>query len=157
MTHGIFTNTYISAEEKIKINRSDRRRCPTPIISRYTLYGGQRKTARRAEDKIEHIFVDLYSSRLLAIVMSLLVLSCLDAYLTLSLIGTGRVIEANPVMAFFLDYGFVPFTLIKFIITSTCIIILCVLKNVKITRICLPCAINVYVFVVVYELYLFMI
>ncbi len=157
MTYSIVTNKYISAEENIKINRSDRRRYPTPTISRYTFYGGQRKTVRRAEDKIEHIFVDLYSSRLLAIVMSLLILSCLDAYLTLSLIGTGRVIEANPVMAFFLDYGFVPFTSIKFMITSTCIVILCMLKNVKITRICLPCAINVYVLVVIYELYLFLI
>ncbi len=144
-------------EEKDKRILSDRRACPTPIISRYTFFGGQRKAIRREEDKKKYLFVDLYSTRLLIVVISLLILSCLDAYLTLTLIEKGRVVEANPLMAFFLDYGILPFTIIKFVITALSLTILCLLKNVYTTRICLPIAIKIYLLVIAYELYLFVI
>ena len=136
-------------------NLPDRRVCPTPVFSRYTLFGGQRKTIRRALDKKKHIFVDLYSTRLLVAVLSLLCLSCLDAFLTLSLIETGNVVEGNPVMAYFLDYGIMPFTTAKFIITAIALTVLVIFKNVKITRYTLPLAIKIYIAIVVYELYLF--
>lgn len=135
----------------------DRRKGPTPIISRYTFYGGRRKSVRREGEGKTFIYVDLYSTRLLIAVMSLLLLSCLDAYLTLELIGKGHVVEANPLMAFFLDYGPTPFTVVKFVITAVCLIILCLFKNVRVTRICLPFAIKMYLLVIAYELYLFMI
>lgn len=135
----------------------DRRKCPTPIISRYTFYGGRRKSIRRKRDKKTIIYVDLYSTRLMMAVLSLLLLSCLDAYLTLELIAKGHVVEANPIMAFFLDYGTTPFTVVKFVITACCLIILCLFKNVKITRICLPFALKMYMIVIAYEFYLFMI
>ncbi len=136
---------------------SDRRSRPTPIISRYTLYGGHRKTVRRDEDKKDHIHVDLYSTRLLIAVTTLLLLSCLDAFLTLELISKGHAVEANPIMAYFLDYGTTPFAVVKFIITVFCLTILCLFKNVKITRLSLPFAIKMYLIVVIYEFYLFMI
>lgn len=134
----------------------DRRKCPTPIISKYTFYGGRRKSVRREREKKVFIYVDLYSTRLLIAVMSVLLLSCLDAYLTLELIGKGHVVEANPIMAFFLNYGTTPFTVVKFTITAFCLIILCLFKNVKVTRICLPFAIKMYILVIAYEFYLFM-
>jgi hypothetical protein len=134
---------------------SDRRKCPTPIISRYTFIGGRRKIIRREEDKRRYLFVDLYSTRLLIAVLSLLFLSCLDAYLTLTLIEKGSVVEANPVMAYFLNHGILPFTIIKFTITAVSLIILCVFKNVYITRISLPFAIKIYVIIIAYEFYLF--
>lgn len=135
----------------------DRRKCPTPIISRYTFYGGRRRSIRRKEEKKTFIYVDLYSTRLLVAVASLLILSCLDAYLTLELISRGHVVEANPIMAFFLDYGPTPFTVVKFMITAVCLIILCLFKNVKVTRICLPFAIKMYLVIIAYEIYLFLI
>jgi hypothetical protein len=135
----------------------DRRRGPTPIIGRYTLWGGRRRKARRDGDKKDHIFVDLYSTRLLVAVLFLLSLSCLDAFLTLELINKGVVYEANPVMAFFLDKGVFQFSLIKFTITSLSLIVMCLLKNVNITRICLPVIINIYLIVVGYELYLYIV
>jgi hypothetical protein len=135
----------------------DRRKDPTPIISRFTFIGGRRKTVRRDTDKKEHIYVDLYSTRLLIAVVFLLILSCLDAFLTLQLIKKGSAVEANPLMAYVLNYGTTPFTVIKFSITAFSLTILCLFKNVKITRLCLPFAIKMYVLVVIYELYLFMI
>lgn len=151
------TRSISSHSSKDKRSFTDRRRCPTPIISRYTFYGGRRKTVRRDEDKSINIYVDLYSTRLLIAVMFLLILSCLDAFLTLELIDKGRVIEANPLMAFFLEYGTTPFTVIKFVITAFCLVILCLFKNVRITRLCLPFALKMYLLVVIYELYLFII
>jgi hypothetical protein len=135
---------------------TDRRNSPTPIISKYTFSGGRRKTIRRKSDKKTHIFVDVYSTRLLIAVLSLLALSSLDACLTLALIEKGTVVEANPVMAFLLDYGVLPFSLIKFVITAMALIVLCLLKNVRITRIGLPVAIKIYLAVIIYEIYLYM-
>jgi len=151
------TSANISTGHRNNRHILDRRKCPTPIISKYTFHGGRRKNVRRGEEKKQFIYVDLYSTRLLIAVMSLLVLSCLDAYLTLELIGKGHVVEANPIMAFFLDYGTTPFTVVKFVTTAFCLIILCLFKNVKITRICLPFAIKMYILVICYEIYLFMI
>lgn len=147
------TNSDTICDRKIP----DRRSCPTPIISRYTFRGGRRKTIRRKCDKKRCIFVDIYSTRLLVAVMSLLVLSCMDAYLTLSLIEKGSVVEANPVMAFFLDQGVFAFSLVKFTVTGLALMILCLCKNVNITRIGLPVAIKIYLAVIIYEIYLFMI
>ncbi len=135
---------------------SDRRKRPTPIMSRYTVVGGKRQTIRRDEDKKKHLFVDLYSTRLLVVVILLLGLSCLDAFLTLELIDKGKVVEANPIMAYFLEYGILPFTVIKFTITASALMVLCVFKNVNITRIGIPLAIKVYLLVIGYEFYLFM-
>lgn len=136
---------------------TDRRRFPTPIFSRYTVLGGRRKTVRRAADKKKHVFVDLYSTRLLVAVMSMLLLSCIDAGFTLSLIHKGKVVEANPFMAFLMNYGVLPFTIAKFTITASALVILCLFKNVNITRISLPIAVKVYIAIVAYEVYLFFI
>lgn len=133
----------------------DRRRCPTPIFSRYTVWDGKRKTIRREAEKKKHLFVDLYSTRLLIAVLALLCLSCLDAFMTLSLIETGNVVEANPLMAFFLDYGIMPFTIGKFMITASALTVMVVFKNVRITRYSLPIAIKIYIGIVIYEIYLF--
>ncbi|MBI5741118.1 MAG: hypothetical protein HZA16_10400 [Nitrospirae bacterium] len=135
----------------------DRRKCPTPVISRYTFWGGRRKTIRRESEKKTSYFVDIYSTRLLVAVLVLLSLSCVDAFLTLSLIEKGRVVEANPIMAFFLDLGVFHFSMVKFVITAIALIVLCLFKNVNITRIALPVAIKIYLAVIIYEIYLYMI
>ena len=138
-------------------NQSDRRKTPTPVISKFTISGGQRKTIRRDYDKGTHLFVDLYSTRLFIAVLVLLLLSCFDAYMTLTLIDRGTVYEANPFMAYFLDHGIFHFTAVKLIITIASICILCLFKNVRLTRIGLPLAINIYILIVVYEFYIFLI
>lgn len=141
-----------NAEKRVS---TDRRNRPTPIMSRYTFYGGQRKVIRRGKESKKHIYVDLYSTRLLIAAISLLILSCLDAFLTLELIGNGSVVEANPLMAILLNHSETLFAITKFTITATALTVLVLFKNVKITRICLPCAIKMYILVIAYELYLF--
>ena len=138
-------------------NTADRRRSPTPIVSKYTFHGGRRKTIRRDYDKKNHIFVDLYSTRLFIAVLALLILSCFDAFMTLTLIDRGSVYEANPLMAYFLDQGIMHFTAAKLFITIACLAILCLFKNVRLTRIGLPVAIKIYIMIVAYEFYIFLI
>jgi len=142
-------------EKRCQRTQKDRRCSPTPAISKYTLCGGRRKTIRRECEKKTHIFVDLYSTRLLAVILFLLALSCIDAWLTLALLEKGAVVEANPFMALFLNYGILPFSLIKFVVTAVALLVLCVLKNVRITRIALPIAINIYLAVIIYEIYIY--
>jgi hypothetical protein len=134
---------------------ADRRRDPTPIFSRYTFWGGNRKTIRRGADEKKHLFVDIYSARLFIAVLSLICLSCLDGFLTLLLIEEGSVIEANPIMAYFLGYGAIPFTLFKFNITALALTVMVLFKNVRITKYCLPLIISVYIAIIIYELYLY--
>ena len=88
-------------------------------------------------------------------VLSLICLSCLDGFLTLSLIESGKVVEANPIMAYFLEYGVLPFILFKYIITALAITVLTLFKNVRITRLSLPFAIKIYFAIIIYEFYLY--
>ena len=130
----------------------DRRRRPTPIISRYTFFRGRRKTVRRNADRTRHIFVDQYGPGLLVVFIAILLLSLIDATMTLHLIDEGIVEEANPVMAYFLRYGSLSFFLAKCALTMFAIAILCVLKNVRIVRhIVIPVTIVMYLAIIFYE------
>jgi len=145
-----------SFEESCSRGLSDRRHRPTPVISRFTFGSGRRKTVRRAAEKRSHLFVDLYSARLLVLVATIITLSCIDAYLTLILVEKGKVIEANPLMATLLSYGVFPFIFVKFIVTASALLVLCLFKNARITRISLPLALKIYLCVIVYEVYLYL-
>jgi hypothetical protein len=145
-----------SFDEECDRDLSDRRQRPTPLISRHTFGGGRRKTVRRTSEKKTHLFVDLYSARLLFIVATVISLSCIDAYLTLMLIEKGKVIEANPFMAALLLHGVFPFILVKFTVTASALLVLCLFKNARITRISLPLAATIYLCVIAYEIYIYM-
>lgn len=147
----------------------DRRKIPTPAISRYTLVGGRRRTLRREYDAGRCLFVDQHSTWLFAALMMLLVLSLADTWLTLILIDKGKAIEANPIMAFYLEHGIVTFITTKFLMTAMFLTIFCLFQNyyvrsfclikrayenVYITRKSLPLVLKLYLLVVVYECYL---
>jgi hypothetical protein len=131
---------------------SDRRKRPTPFISRYSFTGGQRKIIRRGEDKKKYIFVDLYSTRLFATLLFLLILNVSDSYFTLALVRENIAVEINPLMAFFLGYGSTPFISAKFLIPAVPVFILCICKNRPMTKILLPLAIFFYLLIILYEL-----
>ncbi len=131
---------------------TDRREGPTPILSRYSFAGGCRKTIRRESDKEKFFFVDRYSIKLLITLLFLFLLSCIDAYLTLALIEKNMIVEANPVMAFYLDHGNMFFISAKFFITAVSIVILCICMNVSVVKIALPSAVIIYLLVIMYEL-----
>lgn len=73
----------------------DRRRRPTPAISRYTFFG-RRRGRRRTEDP-PYYYVDRLGSEVWLILLSILLFQILDARLTLSHLRRGGE-ELNPIM-----------------------------------------------------------
>ena len=134
---------------------SDRRKRPNHLINRYTLIGGRRKAIRRETDKKKHfLLIDYYSPRLLIVLLSILLLSYVDAYLTLALIKTNIIVEVNPSMAFHLEQGVMPFILNKFFLTAGSLIILCLFQNNYIAKKGLKFILTVYIAIITYQLYL---
>ena len=64
-----------------------------------------------------------YPTRLLAYILIILLLSCLDAFFTLHLLDIGAA-ETNPVMAFFLCFGPTVFMIVKYGITAVCVLVI---------------------------------
>ena len=136
----------------------DRRR-DTKAHFKYFLVNGRRESARREEDKARYFFFDRYNQRMFAAITAILMLSIFDALLTLILIERGSS-ELNPVMAYFLEYGPLPFIISKYLLTSIGIVILLIFKNVLINKINMYthslfiCVIFTFSTVIVWELFL---
>ncbi len=133
---------------------SDRRKRPNYLMNRYTFIGGRRKTIRREIDKKNLVLLDYYSPSLLIILLSILLLSYVDAYLTLVLVKTNIIVEANPSMAFHLEQGEMPFIFNKFFLTAGPLIILCLFQNNYIAKKGLKFILTVYIAIITYQLYL---
>ena len=96
---------------------------------RSLLFGGKRETIRRYEDRQRAFLLDQYHQSLFGVIVIILLLSVVDAILTLFLINHGA-IEVNPIMAFYLDFGPYTFLSVKYGLTSVGLLILLVFKNI---------------------------
>lgn len=105
----------------------DRRQPGLPRL-RFLMLGGRRRAARRSADSRGVVLLDRYSPRLFAAMMGILVLSLLDAGLTLFLIQHGAA-EINPVMNYFLRQGPVVFMIAKYLLTSMAVVIFVLLAH----------------------------
>jgi hypothetical protein len=139
-------------EESERRHLSDRRKSPTPFISRYTFIGGRRKTIRRCSDRKKYIFVDIYSPQLLLMLLLLLILNISDCYLTLILITENVAVEVNPIMSFYLKLGNISFLSAKLFFTIVPLFTFCICKNFSITKASLITAIIIYLSLIMYEL-----
>jgi hypothetical protein len=110
----------------------DRRRRALPPL-RYLITGGRRRAVRRREDSHRIVLLDRYSPKLFAAIIGILVLSLLDAVLTLYLIEHGSS-ELNPVMDYFLRKGPLIFTVAKYLLTCIAVLIFLVLANSVVPR-----------------------
>jgi hypothetical protein len=126
---------------------------------KYLLFNGRRERFRREEDRRKVFFFDRYNPKLFAAITAILMLSVFDALLTLVLIANGSS-ELNPVMAYFLQHGLLPFIVAKYLLTSGGVVILLIFKNVILTktqiraRSLFPAVIIAFVAVIVWELFL---
>lgn len=123
------------------------------------LFSGKREHARRRTDRSRTVYFDRYNPVTRWFVVSILVLSVMDAFLTIMLIRNGAV-ELNPVMAYYLAMGPQTFILIKYALTSLSVFILLVYSSVVLRglqihlRSVFPLIITAFASVVVWELYL---
>jgi len=126
---------------------------------KYLLFNGRRERSRRDEDRGKAFIFDLYNQKLFLAITAILVLSILDAVLTLVVIQRGAR-ELNPVMAYFLEHGTLIFIVAKYVLTSIGVLILLIFKNVFLTKIKIythslfPCVIFVFLTVIAWELFL---
>jgi hypothetical protein len=113
--------------------RSDRRRRATRMWSRHSLFGGRRRTVRRADER-DGAFVDVHGPRLFALVMVIVALNLLDAWFTLLFLSHGGR-ELNPVVQSVLDFGHPwPFLLMKTLGIGCACAFLTLTKNFRSAR-----------------------
>jgi hypothetical protein len=82
----------------------------------------RRHQLRRGEDA-EMLFIDWHHPWLFFLAVGTMIMSCVDAFMTLQLIEHGMY-EANPVMAAVLGQGATTFAVTKMLMTGTSILIL---------------------------------
>jgi len=104
------------------------RRGTSRLTLRSLIWGGRRETIRRREDRQKWTYVDRYQQSLFGVIVIILLLSVVDAILTLLLIGHGAA-EINPVMAFYLDLGPYAFLFVKYALTSAGLVVLVLFRG----------------------------
>lgn len=111
---------------------ADRRRHSWRTLTYCGLHGrGRRHQARRQQ---HDYYLDRYEHSLVMIGILVLLLSCLDALLTLNLIGKGAY-EANYVMARLLDIGVRPFVVAKIALTAGGVLFLLMHAHFRVLRV----------------------
>jgi hypothetical protein len=110
----------------------DRRRRPTAMFSRYTLFGGRRKACRRTHER-QGAFVDQHGPVLFAVITSIVALNFLDAFFTALFLSHGGQ-EMNPVIDWLLGFGLWPFLIGKSLGIGVCVAFLTLTKNFAVSR-----------------------
>jgi hypothetical protein len=101
---------------------ADRRSKKLSSFSRYWLTG-RRAGIRRKEDRQKPWRLDQYSSRMFAVILSIVGLSVLDAMFTLELVDRGAG-EVNPIMAYYLERGPFVFFCTKYLLTFASVLVI---------------------------------
>jgi hypothetical protein len=112
-----------------KRNFLDRRRQPTPLFSRYILWG-RRKLLRRKEDQENGGYVDRYGPRLLFFLLLVVGLNVLDSFFTMIILENGGW-EVNPIVRSAIETYGDHFWFWKFMLVSVNLIILCLHSKFK--------------------------
>jgi hypothetical protein len=128
----------------------DRRKQPTPGLSRYAFFG-LRKGFRRAGDQQQGGYVDRYSARLLFVVTLILGLNILDALFTMMIIDLSGV-EVNPVVLSVMHLYGDQFWIWKFGIVSFSLVLLCLHSRFGRVRPAVAGACLFYLVVVAYQI-----
>lgn len=116
-----------------------------------SLFSGRREMNRRAADPQSGYYVDVYSSRLFAVLVLIVVFSLLDAVCTYTYVTTGTGRELNPIMEVLLDQGASAFFPYKFVLTALGVIVLCLHKNFSLVRSMISLIFFLYVLVTLYH------
>jgi hypothetical protein len=139
-------------EEADKRNFIDRRKEPTPALSRYTFLG-RRKCFRRKADQQIGGYVDHYSSTLFLFLVSIIGLNVLDAFLTMLILEVGGC-ELNPFVRSVMDLYGEKFWFWKYAIVSLSILLLCLHSRFRRVKTIIVGISYVYIIVVLYHVYL---
>ena len=129
----------------------DRRNRPTPVLSRYSFFGGRRGIGGQSGSS----YYDRYPTCAWVVLTSFLLLNILDAHFTLIYIQRGGE-EANPIAAGLLDIGMWSFIGIKAFGVGLGAVIFCILNDFKNARIGVFAALVFYQLLFFYHLSLYL-
>lgn len=143
------------AEEERR--RGPDRRIRDPLLAdwRYAFRGRRRGPRRDGEDGHS----DVYDPRLLLTTAAVLVLSTLDAAMTLTLLDTGMIREANPFMRVLIEHDVQVFINLKTALTGAGLLLLVVASHARVfgrirVRAVLNVVLGMYMALIAYELFL---
>ena len=120
---------YSDSQMCARVNHGyDRRRKNSVRTAVYSLYRNRRASVRRIDDNSVNVYFDKHEPWLLYLAFGALLLSATDAYFTLALLQHGSY-ELNPVMDYFIQKDSRLFFMVKFSMTSTCILFVLMHRN----------------------------
>lgn len=132
--------------------KGDRRRHPTPFLSRYT-FTGRRRTARRNSERYNY-YIDRIGWKVWTIIVIVFILSVSDSLFTIHFLRKGY-LEINPLMNVAILIGKPVFILSKYILTVTGILVLGLHKNFILVRELMVLIIIFYILLNSYHIWLF--
>jgi hypothetical protein len=132
----------------------ERRKHPTPALSRYTFLG-RRATLRRKADHLKGGYVDRYSSALFVLLVLMIGLNILDSLFTMAILDLEGW-EVNPIVRSVMQLHGDRFWIWKFVLVSFCLLLLCVHSRFKLIKGVIIFLSSMYLAVVVYQLFLLM-
>jgi len=136
-----------------KRDQPDRRKKPTPMLSRYTFLRGRRSSFRRREDRLRGGYVDRYGHRLFTVLLGIVVLNIFDALFThMILYGGGT--ELNPVAGWAITLFGHHFIVWKLAVVGFALLLLCVHSKFRIAKAAIAVAVALYSGVVLYQVVL---
>ncbi len=140
-------------EETERAHRGpDRRQRATPMLSRYTFFGGRRRAGRRDGEK-EDVYVDVYGGPLVALLVVFFALTVIDSVSTLIYLGKGGR-ELNPVAQWMIDQGGEFFVVAKGLLSAVCLVFVMLHKNFRPARVALGVGFSFYFLLGLYHLVL---
>jgi hypothetical protein len=113
--------------------RPDRRRRYPPLIDRHHFGIGGRRQAVRRRDETAHAYRDHYLWRDLLVSGAIIILSSMDAWLTLRLLDRGAV-ELNLLMLSLIEQNVYVFVQLKVALTSLCTLLLVIHWDFRVFR-----------------------
>jgi hypothetical protein len=116
------------------------------------MFYGRRHFIRRGADRKTHLYVDRYDHGLLIPLLLIIVLSVFDAWFTVFYVERGAR-EINSFMDILIGYGNIYFFTVKYVATGLGLIILCIYKNLFISRIGILFILFLYFLVFTHHIY----
>ncbi len=132
--------------------RTDRRARPTPVLSRYTFFGGKRRGPAPGPAR-EGTFVDVYSTRLVILLLIFYTFTVFDSVATLFYLRKGGE-ELNPIARWMIAQGNIEFVLIKGGLTAVCVLFVMLHKNFRYARASIAVGFTFYAMLTIYHIIL---
>ena len=130
----------------------ERRKRPTPGLSKYSLFGRRKGFADDA-DREKGGYVDRYGQKLFIVLVGILVLNVLDVILTMVVLDHQGV-ELNPLVRSAMEIYGNRFWVWKYGIVSACLLLLCLHIKFKGVKTIVLATFTIYFAVVMYQIFL---